>query len=639
MSWLMDVFQMSLTAAVLIIAIVVVRALTLHKLPKKTFLVLWGVVLCRLLIPFSIPSTFSFYTGLDRLERVLKTTSSTPPPAEATRILHNVNFSGTAESIGNVASSVPASAPAPASIPLLAVIGLLGMCAFALFFIVTYIKCRREFQTSLPVENDFAARWLQEHPLRRQVQIRQSDKIKAPLTYGVFQPVILMPKDMDWTDETRLRYIFTHEFVHIRRFDALTKLVLTFALCLHWFNPMVWVMYILVNRDIELSCDETVVRTFGEPIKAAYAMTLIGMEEKKSKATPLFNSFSKNSIEERIIAIMKMKKTTVFGSAAALLLIAGTVTAFATSAAKPVSGSGFEENSMAVYEPYGLVYDAKSHELMYQNEEVRDFFDEQAGVGQSMMDGTVDVYAVYKNGKLAGIKKRSTEEFSKTTAEKEALQKEFAEKRKELGIADNEDFAYSDDSEGQAGAAGQSSGTAYSYSDETGAVQISTDDGKTWTSEEAYEQANPQPKVVWWTYEEYKAWLAEEKKALKSIIGGKGWNPTDGWYEWTPEKVNKAIAMYEGILEDIKKGVKVSKSVDGKDDMILSYNPGEIEVSTAHEMTISDDNGNTSDIGPYDTKEELLAAIKLYCERQVKAGKLTQMEAEKLISEATAQQQ
>lgn len=304
MSWLMDVFQMSLTAAVLIIAIVVVRALTLHKLPKKTFLVLWGVVLCRLLIPFSIPSPFSFYTGLEKLERVFRTTSSTPPPAEASSILHTVNFSGTAESIGNVASSGSTSA----SISPLVIIGLLGMCVFALFFIVTYIKCRREFQTSLPVGNDFTARWLQEHPLRRQVQIRQSDQIKAPLTYGILHPVVLMPKDMDWTDETRLRYIFTHEFVHIRRFDALTKLVLTFALCLHWFNPMVWVMYILVNRDIELSCDETVVRTFGEPVKAAYAMTLIGMEEKKSKVTPLFNSFSKNSIEERIIAIMKMKK-------------------------------------------------------------------------------------------------------------------------------------------------------------------------------------------------------------------------------------------------------------------------------------------------------------------------------------------
>lgn len=274
---------------------------------------------------------------------------------------------------------------------------------------------------------------------------------------------------------------------------------------------------------------------------------------------------------------------------------------------------------------------------MYQNEEVRDFFDEQAGVGQSMMDGTVDVYAVYKNGKLAGIEKRSPEEFSKTTAEKKALQKEFAEKRKELGIADNEDFAYSDNSEGQSGTMGESSDAVYSYSDETGAVQISNDDGKTWMSEEAYEQANPTPKVVWWTYEEYKTWLAEEKKSLQSIIGGKGWNPTDGWYEWTPEKVNEAIAMYEGILEDIKKGVKVSKSVDGKDDVILSYNPGEIEVSSAHGMTISDDNGNISDIGPYDTKEELLAAIKLYCERQVKAGKLTPIEAEKLINEANTQ--
>ncbi len=98
---------------------------------------------------------------------------------------------------------------------------------------------------------------------------------------------MLLPKTTDWTDEARLRYILTHEFVHIRRFDVLTKLLLVSALCIHWFNPFVWAMYVLFNRDIELSCDETVVRTFGDTIKSAYALTLIGLEEKKSRLTPL----------------------------------------------------------------------------------------------------------------------------------------------------------------------------------------------------------------------------------------------------------------------------------------------------------------------------------------------------------------
>ena len=74
---------------------------------------------------------------------------------------------------------------------------------------------------SLPVENDYTRRWLAEHPLRRRLAIRQSDRVSSPLTFGVLRPVILMPKAIDWTDERALAYVLEHEFVHIRRFDAL----------------------------------------------------------------------------------------------------------------------------------------------------------------------------------------------------------------------------------------------------------------------------------------------------------------------------------------------------------------------------------------------------------------------------------
>lgn len=104
------------------------------------------------------------------------------------------------------------------------------------------------------------------------------------------------------------------------------------VLCVHWFNPLVWAMYILANRDIELSCDEAVVRLFGENTKAAYARTLISMEETRSGLAPLCNNFSKNAIEERITAIMKIKKTTVFSLVLAGFIVVGTATAFATSA-------------------------------------------------------------------------------------------------------------------------------------------------------------------------------------------------------------------------------------------------------------------------------------------------------------------
>ena len=142
--------------------------------------------------------------------------------------------------------------------------------------------------------------------MKRPILVRQSDRISAPLTYGIFRPVILMPKKMDWKNEKQLQYVLSHEYVHICRYDTVTKLVATLALCIHWFNPFVWVMYILFNRDIELACDESVIRQFGEKSKSAYSLMLINMEATKSGLLPFCNNFSKNAIEERITAVMKI---------------------------------------------------------------------------------------------------------------------------------------------------------------------------------------------------------------------------------------------------------------------------------------------------------------------------------------------
>lgn len=326
----MDILQMSFSASVMIVAVVMIRALTLHRLPKRTFIALWGVVICRLLIPFSIPYRFSFYTGLKLIKQMLSAQTATSVVSVPVGITGGTNIAEL-PTAGEVMPSVPA---ATAAVSPIFVAWLVGMCVFTLIFIIVYLKCRRDFKTSLPVQNDFAACWLREHALRRTVQIRQSDRIQAPLTYGVFRPVILLPKAIDWTDEAGLKVILVHELTHIRRFDALTKLVLAAAVCVHWFNPLVWVMYVLANRDIELSCDEAVVRSFGETMKSAYALTLISWEERKSSLAPLISGFSKNAIEERITAIMKIKKTSLIGVILALVLVIGTVTVFATNAAE-----------------------------------------------------------------------------------------------------------------------------------------------------------------------------------------------------------------------------------------------------------------------------------------------------------------
>lgn len=365
----MTLLNMSFYGAVIILAILIIRAFTLHKLPKKTFLILWAVALVRLLVPFEIASDLSLYSLLPEAFIVGEQNDVSAPNTEnpqkdfenyynSLEHKHQVS-SGRDDPIivgenggpvylptdpangeiiplpdvdEEVLPTIDNTAPKEPdfSIPIqelwnnlrphLPLFWGIGALLCAGFFLVSYLRCRLEFSTSLPVTEDYAAEWLKQHPLKRTITIRRSDKISAPLTYGIFRPVILMPKKTDWSNQPQLDYVLYHEFTHIRRFDLLAKLVTIAAVCLHWFNPFVWLLYFFFNRDLELSCDNCVVKHFSEA-KSAYANTLIGMEEKKNFSSPLCNHFSKNAIEERITAIMKSKKTTTGMMVAAIVIV------------------------------------------------------------------------------------------------------------------------------------------------------------------------------------------------------------------------------------------------------------------------------------------------------------------------------
>lgn len=331
----MSLLQMSFLGTVIILLIVVLRAVLINRLPKKTFLILWWIALIRLLVPFSIKSVTSIYS-------LLQSIYSDINPVRTAQTTTFLPIHGNMPEIANGLSE--AMVQRTESISILSVIWLAGLLLCFGFFAVSYIKCYREFRFSLPVENDILEAWKEKHPLKRSLSIRQTETIAAPLSYGVIRPVILMPKNTEWKNIYQLRYVLEHEYVHIRRLDMLTKLIMIATVCIHWFNPLVWVMYILFNRDLELSCDETVVRRFGMDIKSVYATALISMEEKKSGLTPLCNSFSKNAIEERIRAIMKIKKTSKFAVMISAVLVIGVTGGFATSA------SSLEKNTETAQE-------------------------------------------------------------------------------------------------------------------------------------------------------------------------------------------------------------------------------------------------------------------------------------------------
>jgi beta-lactamase regulating signal transducer with metallopeptidase domain len=300
-----ELFKMSLSASVLIAAIAALRAIAINRMPKKAFLALWAVAVIRLLIPFSLSSPLSYELLLMELRQ-----SANPTPLNA------------------LASALNAGE----SVVILTAVWSSGAAVIFLFFVTTHLLSRREYKTSLPVTGVFVADWSKRHPMRRRVQIRQSDKVSAPFTYGIGKPVVLLPKTMDMGNTAELEYVLAHEYTHIRRLDVLKKWILLLAASLHWFNPLAWLMYILANRDIELSCDETVVRHYGETAKSSYALALIGLEEKRGRR--MCSAFSGNTIEKRIHSIMKSRKVSLASAVLAVVIVCVLAGVFATTAAE-----------------------------------------------------------------------------------------------------------------------------------------------------------------------------------------------------------------------------------------------------------------------------------------------------------------
>ncbi len=317
----MSLVEMSLAGGAIILAAAVIRALGRDRLPPGTFTALWALAVLRLTAPTRLPFRFSLFTLVRRL--VPHTAGPEPVPAAITA-------PGQAAQAVNITldSALPGRGT---PFPVMTVLWLAGMAVCGVVFAVSYIRARRTFRTAEPVTGGHALDWLAAHPLRRRVSLRRSDKISAPLTYGVLRPVILLPAAMDGADEKTLAYVLAHEMAHIRRFHALAKLILAAVACLHWFNPLVWLMLVLAGRDMEICCDRAVVLSLDRDARKDYARTLLDMEERRGGYAAA-SGFSRNAIEERIHAVMKIRKKSFWSALLALALVLGVGAVFATAA-------------------------------------------------------------------------------------------------------------------------------------------------------------------------------------------------------------------------------------------------------------------------------------------------------------------
>jgi beta-lactamase regulating signal transducer with metallopeptidase domain len=335
----MNILEMSTAGGILILGIILLRCLTIDLLKKRTFVILWQIVLLRLLLTITIPMKFS-------IANLIASLSGNKEVLYASRDILNSSAAGGVKSTEPLTTGV-----IHPELPIITIVWLVGAVLFFGIFLFLYRKEYKRMQEALPINNsDFINHWLANKPIKRDIKVMTADFITTPVTYGIIIPRIILPKIMDLSNTKQLECVMTHELVHIKRFDNMLKIVSIIALCIHWFNPLTWVMYFLLNRDLELSCDEKVLSMLGENEKQFYAYTLIGLAEQKARMNLIYNGFGKNAIKERITTIMKYKKMTAMGMALSVIAVLASTNVFAAAEKdRDTSSTNSNANSTAVY--------------------------------------------------------------------------------------------------------------------------------------------------------------------------------------------------------------------------------------------------------------------------------------------------
>lgn len=309
----MTLLQMSLMGGLMVLAFALLRRFLAGYLPRRAFLWMWTAAVCRLLLPVRIPFGWSVFRLLEEhsISEKLDPAGTEPPLGEM------IAIAGNGVDVQIVSQT-----------PVLFIVWSVGVILVGGYFLLAWIYWRRRFSAADVVEADG---WKENYPLRRSLTLRELAGVSVPLTYGIVRPVILLPLNLT-AGEEQLRCILTHEYIHIRRLDALRKGVLALTLTIHWFNPAVWLLFRLAGRDIELLCDQLALERLGEAKRKIYAYTLLEAAQRRSDRIPLCSFFGKPMIEERILMMKEGKHITMLATVLAAVLLIGVTTAFATSA-------------------------------------------------------------------------------------------------------------------------------------------------------------------------------------------------------------------------------------------------------------------------------------------------------------------
>lgn len=310
-TWLPVICNMSITASAVILVILPIRFL-LKKMPKTFSYLLWGIVLFRLLCPFSVSSSFSLLGIFENAEAYGAGRGYIPweyIPAEFIHTDDEEISAGETEASGKVhlptghKEAPSASAAFPYAMTCIWALGVIGMLCFNG---INLYLLKKKIVGALCIEKN----------------IYESDYITTPFIMGLFRPKIYIPTSL--TEQERY-FILLHEKNHIKRGDPIVKLLFFIALTIHWFNPLVWLAFHLVEKDMEMSCDEMVIKQINHDIRADYSKILLHLSagKKITAGTPL--AFGAGDIKERIKNIMGYQKPAIFIIGLATVTITGLI--------------------------------------------------------------------------------------------------------------------------------------------------------------------------------------------------------------------------------------------------------------------------------------------------------------------------
>ena len=331
-SLFLKIVNMSIAASWLVLAVLVLRRL-LRTAPKWVNVLLWGIVAVRLICPFSIESALSLIPSAETFpEKVISgpsfqvQTGVSAVDVPLNDYLDDRYFEGVTVPANNGANVMT----------VLTVLWLLGMVLLAGYAAVSYHRLNRRVDTAV----------------RLRENIFQSENVQSPFVLGMVKPMIYLPYDMD---SQAMEYVIAHEQAHIHRWDHWWKPLGFLLLTVHWFNPLMWAAYILLCRDIELACDERVIRTLGNEQRADYTQALVAcsVSQKMIAACPL--AFGEVGVKERVRSIMKYKKPGFWIMVIAVTVCIAVAVCFLTNPKTGEENPYFEAEILEVYEGHFLV--------------------------------------------------------------------------------------------------------------------------------------------------------------------------------------------------------------------------------------------------------------------------------------------